>query len=150
MDHRYDLRGSYHDTPDFWGIKLTGECKFIATILNFLVESWDIKNSSVYIFFNMAGHGSIKISCIGHRIYLECLPTSTIWLNNIKIEWDPNIVGQEGKLLTFPKAISISERSLKLTCLQKPTQHSLSRHICVSLVRPDYVPWLMLTALLYV
>ena len=32
------------------------------------------------------------------------------------------------------------ERSLKLTCLQKPTDHSLSRHICVSLVRPGYVP----------
>ena len=27
-----------------------------------------------------------------------------------------------------------SERSLKLTCLQKPTHHSLSCHICVSLV----------------
>ena len=40
------------------------------------------------------------------------------------------------------------ERSLKITCLQKPTHHSLSRHICVSLVRPGYVPWLMPTALL--
>ena len=33
-----------------------------------------------------------------------------------------------------------SERSLKHTCLQKPTHHSLPCHICVSLVRPGYVP----------
>ena len=33
-----------------------------------------------------------------------------------------------------------SGRSLKHTCLQKPTHHSLPRHIHVSLVRPGYVP----------
>ena len=33
-----------------------------------------------------------------------------------------------------------SEASLKLTCLQKPTHHSLPHHICVSLVRPGYCP----------
>ena len=37
--------------------------------------------------------------------------------------------------------------SLKMFAVQ---HHSLSRHICVSLVRPGYVPWLTLTALLYV
>ena len=54
------------------------------------------------------------------------------------------------KMFAVQHQLPPSERSLKLTCLQKPTHHSLSRHICVSLVRPGYVPWLTITALLYV
>ena len=44
------------------------------------------------------------------------------------------------KMFAVQHQLPPSERSLKLTCLQKPTHHSLSRHICVSLVRPGYVP----------
>ena len=44
------------------------------------------------------------------------------------------------KMFAVQHQVPPSERSLKLTCLQKPTHHSLSRHICVSLVRPGYVP----------
>ena len=43
-----------------------------------------------------------------------------------------------------------SERSSKLTCLQKPICHSLPRHPCVSLVWPGHVLGVMLTALFYV
>ena len=43
------------------------------------------------------------------------------------------------KMFAVQHQLPPSERSLKLTCLQKPTHHSLSRHICVSLVRPGYV-----------
>ena len=56
------------------------------------------------------------------------------------------IVTQIVNTLQFPLSIHQSsslppsERSLKHTCLQKPTHHSLPRHICVSLVRPGYVP----------
>ena len=38
------------------------------------------------------------------------------------------------KMFAVQHQLPPSERSLKLTCLQKPTHHSLSRHICVSLV----------------
>ena len=44
------------------------------------------------------------------------------------------------KMFAVQHQLPPSERSLKLTCLQKPTHHSLSRHICASLVRPGYVP----------
>ena len=44
------------------------------------------------------------------------------------------------KMLAVQHQLPPSERSLKHTCLQKPTHHSLSHHICVSLVRPGYVP----------
>ena len=44
------------------------------------------------------------------------------------------------KMFAVQNQLPPSERSLKLTCLQKPTHHSLPRHICVSLVRPGYVP----------
>ena len=44
------------------------------------------------------------------------------------------------KMFTVQHQLPPSERGLKLTCLQKPTHHSLSPHICVSLVRPGYVP----------
>ena len=44
------------------------------------------------------------------------------------------------KMFAVQHQLPPSERSLKLTCLQKPTHHSLSRHICVSLVQPGYVP----------
>ena len=44
------------------------------------------------------------------------------------------------KMFAVQHQLPPSERSLKLTCLQKPTHHGLSRHICVSLVRPGYVP----------
>ena len=44
------------------------------------------------------------------------------------------------KMFAVQHQLPPSERSLKLACLQKPTHHSLSRHICVSLVRPGYVP----------
>ena len=44
------------------------------------------------------------------------------------------------KMFAVQHQLPPSERSLKHTCLQKPTHHSLSRHICVSLVRPGYVP----------
>ena len=44
------------------------------------------------------------------------------------------------KMSTVQHQLPPSERSLKHTCLQKPTHHSLHRHICVSLVRPGYVP----------
>ena len=44
------------------------------------------------------------------------------------------------KMFAVQHQLPPSERSLKLTCLQKPTHHSLSGHICVSLVRPGYVP----------
>ena len=44
------------------------------------------------------------------------------------------------KMFAVQHQLPPSERTLKLTCLQKPTHHSLSRHICVSLVRPGYVP----------
>ena len=44
------------------------------------------------------------------------------------------------KMFAVQHQLPLSERSLKLTCLQKPTHHNLSRHICVSLVRPGYVP----------
>ena len=44
------------------------------------------------------------------------------------------------KMFAVQHQLPPSERSLKLTCLQKPTHHSLSRHICVSLVRSGYVP----------
>ena len=44
------------------------------------------------------------------------------------------------KMFAVQHQLPPSERSLKLTCLQKPIHHSLSRHICVSLVRPGYVP----------
>ena len=40
----------------------------------------------------------------------------------------------------LPQDVRSSGRSLKHTCLQKPTHHSLPRHIHVSLVRPGYVP----------
>ena len=43
-----------------------------------------------------------------------------------------------------------SDRSSKLTCLQKPIRHSLPRHPCVFLVWPGYVLRLTLTAFLYV
>ena len=44
------------------------------------------------------------------------------------------------KMFAVQHQLAPSERSLKHTCLQKPTHHSLPRHICVSLVRPGYVP----------
>ena len=44
------------------------------------------------------------------------------------------------KMFAVQHQLPPSERSLKHTCLQKPTHHSLPRHICVSLVRPGYVP----------
>ena len=44
------------------------------------------------------------------------------------------------KMFAVQLQLPPSERSLKHTCLQKPTHHSLPRHICVSLVRPGYVP----------
>ena len=44
------------------------------------------------------------------------------------------------KMLAVQHQLPPSERSLKHTCLQKPTHHSLPCHICVSLVRPGYVP----------
>ena len=44
------------------------------------------------------------------------------------------------KMFAAQHQLPPSERSLKHTCLQKPTHHSLPRHICVSLVRPGYVP----------
>ena len=44
------------------------------------------------------------------------------------------------KMFVVQHQLPPSERSLKHTCLQKPTHHSLPRHICVSLVRPGYVP----------
>ena len=44
------------------------------------------------------------------------------------------------KMFAVQHQLPLSERSLKHTCLQKPTHHSLPRHICVSLVRPGYVP----------
>ena len=42
------------------------------------------------------------------------------------------------KMFAVQHQLPPSERSLKHTCLQKPTHHNL--HICVSLVRPGYVP----------
>ena len=44
------------------------------------------------------------------------------------------------KMFAVQHQLPPSERSLKHTCLQKPTHHSLPRHICVSSVRPGYVP----------
>ena len=44
------------------------------------------------------------------------------------------------KMFAVQHQLPLSERSLKHTCLQKSTHHSLPRHICVSLVRPGYVP----------
>ena len=44
------------------------------------------------------------------------------------------------KMFAVQHQLPPSERSLKHTCLQKPTHHSLPCHICVSLVRPGYVP----------
>ena len=44
------------------------------------------------------------------------------------------------KMFAVQHQLPPSERSLKHTCLQKPTHHSLPRHICVSLVRPGCVP----------
>ena len=44
------------------------------------------------------------------------------------------------KMFVVQHQLPPSERNLKHTCLQKPTHHSLPRHICVSLVRPGYVP----------
>ena len=44
------------------------------------------------------------------------------------------------KMFAVQHQLPPSERSLKHTCLQKPTNHSLPCHICVSLVRPGYVP----------
>ena len=44
------------------------------------------------------------------------------------------------KMFAVQHQLPPSERSLKHTCLQKPTHHSLPGHICVSLVRPGYVP----------
>ena len=44
------------------------------------------------------------------------------------------------KMFAVQHQLPPSERRLKLTCLQKPTHHSLPRHICASLVRPGYVP----------
>ena len=44
------------------------------------------------------------------------------------------------KMFMVQHQLPPSERSLRHTCLQKPTHHSLPRHICVSLVRPGYVP----------
>ena len=44
------------------------------------------------------------------------------------------------KMFAVQHQLPLSERSLKHTCFQKPTHHSLPRHICVSLVRPGYVP----------
>ena len=44
------------------------------------------------------------------------------------------------KMFAVQHQLPPSERILKHTCLQKPTHHSLPRHICVSLVRPGYVP----------
>ena len=38
------------------------------------------------------------------------------------------------KMFVVQHQLPPSERSLKHTCLQKPTHHSLPRHICVSLV----------------
>ena len=38
------------------------------------------------------------------------------------------------KMFAVQHQLPPSERSLKHTCLQKPTHHSLPRHICVSLV----------------
>ena len=38
------------------------------------------------------------------------------------------------KMFAVQHQLSPSERSLKLTCLQKPTHHSLPHHICVSLI----------------
>ena len=38
------------------------------------------------------------------------------------------------KMMTVQHQLPPSDRSLKHTCLQKPTHHSLPRHICVSLV----------------
>ena len=43
------------------------------------------------------------------------------------------------KMFAVQHQLPPSERSLKHTCLQKPTYHSLPRHIYVSLVRPGYV-----------
>ena len=44
------------------------------------------------------------------------------------------------KMFAVQHQLPPSERSLKHTCLQKPTHHSLPHHICVSLVRPGYIP----------
>ena len=44
------------------------------------------------------------------------------------------------KIFAVQHQLPPSERRLKHTCLEKPTHHSLPRHICVSLVRPGYVP----------
>ena len=44
------------------------------------------------------------------------------------------------KMFAVQHQLPPSERSLKHTCLQKPTHHGLPRHICVSLERPGYVP----------
>ena len=44
------------------------------------------------------------------------------------------------KMFAVQHQLPPSGRSLKHTCLQKPTHHSLPRHICVSLVRPGDVP----------
>ena len=53
-------------------------------------------------------------------------------------------------MCTVQHQLPASERSSKLTCLQKPIPHSLPRHPCVPLVWPGYVLWFTLTALLYV
>ena len=44
------------------------------------------------------------------------------------------------KMFAVQHLLPPSGRSLKHTCLQKPTHHSLLRHIRVSLVRPGYIP----------
>ena len=44
------------------------------------------------------------------------------------------------KMFAVQHQLPASKRSLKHTCLQKSTHHSLTRHICVPLVRSGYVP----------